>query len=181
MKNKGIVKIDDVGRLVIPKSIRNMLQLKDKLVEVYVENDKLIIKRYAPLSLCDKIIRNLCKKVAHLTGAVCIVGDSNKLTVVSSENLRFLEGKQISYELKAKMSIENEFFVTNLQNNVPIFENESLEYFFMHLVTIKDENTQVGFIAILQIENREIKEKEIFALKIAKELFLSAITHEKMG
>ena len=61
MKNKGIVKIDDVGRLVIPKSIRNMLQLKDKLVEVYVENDKLIIKRYAPLSLCDKIIRNLCK------------------------------------------------------------------------------------------------------------------------
>ena len=165
MKNKGIVKIDDVGRLVIPKSIRNMLQLKDKLVEVYVENDKLIIKRYAPLSLCDKIIRNLCKKVAHLTGAVCIAGDSNKLTVVSSENLRFLEGKQISYELKAKMSIEN----------------ESLEYFFMHLVTIKDENTHVGFIAILQIENREIKEKEIFALKIAKELFLSAITHEKMG
>ena len=79
------------------------------------------------------------------------------------------------------MSIENEFFVTNLQNNMPIFENESLEYFFMHLVTIKDENTQVGFIAILQIENREIKEKEIFALKIAKELFLSAITHEKMG
>ena len=181
MKNKGIVKIDDVGRLVIPKSIRNMLQLKDKLVEVYVDNDKLIIKRYAPLSLCDKIIRNLCKRVASLTGLICIAGDNNKLTVISSENLRFLEGKQISYELRTKMAQQSEFCINNFQTATPIFENDALEYYSLHLVTLADESTHVGFIAILATEKYEINEKEVFALKIAKELFLSAITHEKMG
>jgi transcriptional pleiotropic regulator of transition state genes len=50
MKSIGIVRrIDDLGRIVIPKGLRkNMnINIKDPM-EIYVEGDKIILKKYEP-------------------------------------------------------------------------------------------------------------------------------------
>lgn len=50
MKNTGIVRqIDEMGRFVLPKELRNSLDIKfkDPLV-IYTENDMIILKKYAP-------------------------------------------------------------------------------------------------------------------------------------
>ena len=48
MKATGVIRrIDDLGRIVVPKEIRNRLSIKeDDPVEIYVEGDKIILKRY---------------------------------------------------------------------------------------------------------------------------------------
>ncbi|MGM0471582.1 MAG: AbrB/MazE/SpoVT family DNA-binding domain-containing protein [Bacillota bacterium] len=50
MKATGIVrKIDELGRIVIPIEIRRNLQLEEKdSVEIYVDDDSIIFKKYEP-------------------------------------------------------------------------------------------------------------------------------------
>ncbi len=50
MKFTGIVrKIDELGRIVLPKELRNTLNIDHKdAMEIYVEEDSIIIKKYEP-------------------------------------------------------------------------------------------------------------------------------------
>ncbi|ADL11979.1 AbrB/MazE/SpoVT family DNA-binding domain-containing protein [Acetohalobium arabaticum] len=50
MKSTGIVrKVDDLGRIVIPIELRRTLGLETKdSLEIYVDNDKIIFKKYEP-------------------------------------------------------------------------------------------------------------------------------------
>ena len=50
MKSTGIVrKVDELGRIVLPIELRRTLNIdiKDSL-EIYVENDSIILKKYEP-------------------------------------------------------------------------------------------------------------------------------------
>ena len=50
MKNTGIVrKVDELGRVVVPKELRRVLSIGDgEPVEIYVDEDKIVLKKYQP-------------------------------------------------------------------------------------------------------------------------------------
>lgn len=50
MKSTGIVrKVDDLGRIVIPKELRRTLAINESdPVEIYVEGEQIILKKYQP-------------------------------------------------------------------------------------------------------------------------------------
>ncbi|WP_308221609.1 AbrB/MazE/SpoVT family DNA-binding domain-containing protein [Fuchsiella alkaliacetigena] len=50
MKSTGIVrKVDDLGRMVIPVELRRTLGIETKdALEIYVDEDKIIFKKYEP-------------------------------------------------------------------------------------------------------------------------------------
>lgn len=51
MKSLGIVRrIDEVGRIVLPKELRKMFNLKENedALEIFVEGDRIILKKYSP-------------------------------------------------------------------------------------------------------------------------------------
>lgn len=50
MKATGIVrKVDDLGRIVLPKELRNVLDINEKdPLEIYTEGDQIILKKYEP-------------------------------------------------------------------------------------------------------------------------------------
>ena len=50
MKSTGIIrKIDKLGRIVLPKELRRELAIDEKDgVEIYVEEDKIILRKYEP-------------------------------------------------------------------------------------------------------------------------------------
>ncbi len=51
MKSTGIIRnIDELGRIVVPKEIRKKLGIdKCDPVEIYVEGDKIVLMKYAPV------------------------------------------------------------------------------------------------------------------------------------
>lgn len=58
MKETGIVRrIDDLGRIVIPKEIRRTLGIKESdPMEIFVQGDQIILSKYAPgCVLCGEI------------------------------------------------------------------------------------------------------------------------------
>ncbi|SEH77793.1 transcriptional pleiotropic regulator of transition state genes [Halobacillus karajensis] len=66
MKSTGIVrKVDELGRVVIPKELRRNLEIYEKdPVEIYVEDDKVILKKYISSeekAASDREIKKLVK------------------------------------------------------------------------------------------------------------------------
>ncbi len=71
MKSTGIVRrIDPLGRLVLPKEIRNVLDIPEGTpMEIYTEGESIILKKYAPNCLfcsnCDDVVdfkgKHICK------------------------------------------------------------------------------------------------------------------------
>ena len=63
MKSTGIVrKVDDLGRVVLPKELRRTLGIEEKdALEIYIDNDKIILKKYQPNAEKDEVIANLQK------------------------------------------------------------------------------------------------------------------------
>ena len=51
MKSTGIVRnIDELGRIVVPKEIRQRFGIaKNDPVEIYVENENIILRKYTPV------------------------------------------------------------------------------------------------------------------------------------
>ena len=57
MKSMGIVrKMDDLGRIVLPAELRRQFDIAEKdAIEIYTENDKIILKKYEPSCIfCDQ-------------------------------------------------------------------------------------------------------------------------------
>lgn len=54
MKSTGIVrKVDELGRVVIPIELRRTLSIAEKdALEIYVDDDKIILKKYMPNMTC---------------------------------------------------------------------------------------------------------------------------------
>jgi AbrB family transcriptional regulator, transcriptional pleiotropic regulator of transition state genes len=55
MRSTGIVrKVDELGRIVIPKELRKVLAIHEKdPMEIFVEDDIIILQKYKPEAACD--------------------------------------------------------------------------------------------------------------------------------
>ncbi len=65
MKSTGIIRrIDDLGRVTLPKELRRTRDIKDgDPLEIFVEDDKIILRKYSP-ELPTNIIAELKKTLA---------------------------------------------------------------------------------------------------------------------
>ncbi len=63
MKSTGIVrKVDELGRIVLPKELRRTLGIEEKdPVEIYIDGDKIILKKYLPNGEKEDVISSLVK------------------------------------------------------------------------------------------------------------------------
>lgn len=61
MRSTGVVRrIDELGRIVIPIEVRrvNGWEIREA-IEIYTENDTVVLKKYAPGCTCCKELENL--------------------------------------------------------------------------------------------------------------------------
>lgn len=63
MKATGIIRrLDDLGRLVIPKEIRKQYQLKEgDSIEFFIENEKIVLQKYDVLSSKQQELIQMCE------------------------------------------------------------------------------------------------------------------------
>jgi len=93
MKNTGVIrKIDELGRIVIPKEIRKNLNIRNgEDVQIYIEEDKIILKKYQKiLSIkenAQKYVSSFCK---FCDGEIYVTDREN--VIASSSNNYLNEG-----------------------------------------------------------------------------------------
>ena len=78
MKATGIVRrIDDLGRVVIPKEIRRTLRIREgDPLEIYTDRDgEVIFKKYSPMGEMGAVSAELAEALARTAGMSCAICD----------------------------------------------------------------------------------------------------------
>lgn len=106
MKATGIVRrIDDLGRVVIPKEIRRTLRIREgDPLEIYTEKDgEVIFKKYSPMGDLSTLAAQICESIGKNTGQIAAVSDRDSIIAISGAPKRDLLDKQNSPELDQLM------------------------------------------------------------------------------
>lgn len=94
---KGISrKIDELGRIVIPKEMRNNLNIhvNDEL-EIYVNDNKIILEKYSKLDNISEFINNLIKNIQSVNKMKILITDKEKVIntneIITDDLKKFIE------------------------------------------------------------------------------------------
>lgn len=103
MKATGIVRrIDDLGRVVIPKEIRRTMRIREgDPLEIYTEKDgEVIFKKYSPMGELGEFAVNYAETLAKTTGKGACITDRDSIIAVSGVPKKELIEKRVSRELE---------------------------------------------------------------------------------
>lgn len=103
MKATGIVRrIDDLGRVVIPKEIRRTLRIREgDPLEIFTDREgEVILKKYSPIGELGQFARQYAESLAQSTGHIVCISDRDSLIAVAGGGKKELLSKPISKELE---------------------------------------------------------------------------------
>jgi len=107
LKATGIVRrIDDLGRVVIPKEIRRTMRIREgDPLEIFTEKDgEVIFKKYSPIGELGDFALNYAETLAKASGRAVCITDRDSVIAVSGIPKKELMEKRVSHELEKVMS-----------------------------------------------------------------------------
>lgn len=106
MKATGIVRrIDDLGRVVIPKEIRRTLRIREgDPLEIFTDRDgEVIFKKYSPMGEMGAIATELAEALARTAGLSCAVCDRDAVIAAAGGAKKDILERSISADLEQVM------------------------------------------------------------------------------
>lgn len=162
MKATGVVRrIDDLGRIVIPKEIRKTLRLKNgENLEIFVdENDNIILKKYSQIDKLKEFASSITDSINNVTKKSVFIINTDSFVSVSGKKKEYLN-EPISNEIIEMINTRNE--IQN-KNKIQMTEDkqENDNFSFCPIIVNGDV---IGGVMIMSED--EITENEFQILKI---------------
>lgn len=99
MKATGIVRrIDDLGRIVVPKEIRRTLRIREgDPLEIFTDREgEIILKKYSPIGELSQFAGQYAESLAQTTGHLVCITDRDHVIAAAGNGKREFDGKPIS-------------------------------------------------------------------------------------
>ena len=131
MKATGVVRrIDDLGRVVIPKEIRKTLRIKEgDPLEIFTDREgQVILKKYSPIGELSEFATGYAETLAKTTGHIACITDKDTIIAVSGGSKKEFLEQDVSQELEKLM--EDKEVYTSKENSdmaMPITKNDTNE------------------------------------------------------
>lgn len=173
MKSTGITRrIDDLGRIVIPKEIRKNLKIKEnEVLEIFINNDEIILKKFSRFNDSEKVLSDYIKVINDMTGNDVIITDRDKVIISTKK----LEEKLLNKKLSEYVNdlIENRsIFLSNDMKGIEVIDNEKIKQNYYFIPFIIDSDV-VG--SIIMFSSKEFDENSKSLLLIASKLLVNYI------
>ena len=107
MKATGIVRrIDDLGRIVIPKEIRRTLRIRESdPLEIFTDREgEIILKKYSPIGEMSTFAKQYAESLAQVSGQMTLIADRDQF-IAAAGGCKALLGKSISKALEEAIEI----------------------------------------------------------------------------
>ena len=161
MKATGIVRrIDDLGRVVVPKEIRRVLRIREgDPLEIYTGNTgEVILKKYSPINELSQFADEYAESASRVLGATIIVSDTDQVIAACGSGKKEFMDKKVDNELDRIIQSKNRYL-----NDAKI------------VVPIISQGDPIGSITILAKDNKpvgdpELKVAEIGAYFLARQM-----------
>lgn len=119
MKQTGVTrKIDELGRIVIPKEIRKNLGIRDgETLEIFTSEDSIILKKYFEVRKYEDLSSKLCELIKNIYNVDLVITDREKVITASNKDIvenTKLNNKFLELIDNREMFISKELLTINL-------------------------------------------------------------------
>ena len=132
MKATGIVRrIDELGRVVIPKEIRRTLRIREgDPLEIFTDRDgEVILKKYSPIGELGDFAKEYAESLYQALGHTAVICDKDAVIAVAGGSKRELMDKPISEEVERLMKTRERGTFSRAQGNmIPLFSGDNGAY-----------------------------------------------------
>ena len=154
MKATGIVRrVDDLGRIVIPKEIRRTLRIREgDPLEIYTEKDGgVIFRKYSPMGDLQDFALQMCEAISSCTGRIAAVADRDVIIALHGAPKRDLLDKPNSPALSRLMEQRQNYRYE--AGNQKIQASEGSEKYHLGVATpILSQGDLMGCVMLLLSE-----------------------------
>lgn len=172
MKATGIIRrVDELGRIVIPKEIRRTLRIREAdPLEIFTDRDgEIILKKYSPIGELSNTAQEMAEALSHVTGElVCICDQDQVVAAAGSESKKYM-GKSITPDVENQ--IMNREAICGNGTKCKITDDD--EHVSLALAPIICSGDAIGAVAVVGK-----KEKNIMG---EQELKLATVAAEYLG
>lgn len=155
-------RIDELGRLVIPKEIRNNLKIKDNdQIEINILNNKIILSKYDVLKK-DDIIHQILLSIKKLLNKNILFTSRDKIIDHSLLNKGIINNNDLSNEVM--MLIENRKEVINSQN-LNLYDAVNSQYSIINPLIVNGDL----YGSLVLFSNIEIQNNDIWIMRFVKD------------
>ncbi|MGZ4107197.1 MAG: stage V sporulation protein T [Tumebacillaceae bacterium] len=178
MKATGIVRrIDDLGRVVIPKEIRRTLRIREgDPLEIFVDRDgEVILKKYSPIGELGDFAKEYAESLAETLGHICLITDRDVVIATSGASKRDFMEKAIGADVEKAM--EERKTISNFAAGDFSITRDKAEPIVAHVIApIIAGGDPIGTVILLSREDNtkmgdlEVKLAETAAGFLAKQM-----------
>ena len=186
MKATGIVRrIDDLGRVVIPKEIRRTLRIREgDPLEIYVDREgEVILKKYSPVGELGDFAKGYAESLYEAIGHVILITDRDTVVAVAGASKKEFLSKPIGQAVEKVMEERKTILISNpgeykhCKGCVAQCEDEETCKFTAEVISpIIVEGDAIGAVIIcsrepgVQMAEMEVKLAETAAGFLAKQM-----------
>ena len=152
MKATGIVRrIDDLGRVVVPKEIRRTLRIREgDPLEIFTDREgEIILKKYSPIGELSMFAKQYADAMAQTTGHVVAIADRDQFIAVGGSGKKDLIGKPVSRELEHLMTERETLVAVKGDKSFVSISYDEEDYAGQVIVPVICEGDVIGAVLVL--------------------------------
>lgn len=178
MKATGIVRrIDDLGRVVIPKEIRRTLRIREgDPLEIYVDEDgEVILKKYSPIGELGNFVKEYAEALYESVHQSVLIADRDQIIATAGVSKKMYMEKKIGPLIEQSMNERRVIKEVN-KMHVELFQGEREEISSLIIAPIIASGDPLGAVIIMskddmdKLGETEVKLAETAASFLAKQM-----------
>lgn len=149
MKSTGVVRrVDDLGRIVIPKEIRRTLRIRDgESLEIFVDREMIALKKFSKMTDMDEISKQLVDIVNSVIQQNVFITDRDNFIAGSGSLRKKYLNKPISKSLELIMK-DRTTIVEHSLHEIELIDSETEKYAYVVSPVIMNGDA-IGLVVII--------------------------------
>ncbi len=137
-------KVDELGRVVIPKEMRRVLNIKTgSSIEMFInDNNQVVLKKFSEINNTLYLVENLIEIIFDCFNLKCLVSDDEQIVACKGFSKKEYLNKKIPNIL-----IEKEDYLEQENNENRVID----EYGYTYVFPIKNEGFDCGYVFVFNV------------------------------
>lgn len=158
MKETGIVrKLDNLGRLVIPKEIRRCMRIKEGSPIEFglLPSGEIVLCKYSLVGQISDYADDFSEILGDIFNCVVLIGDRDKIISCYGISKKNALGIKLSNEILDIIDSQKSYTSSTIENSkiLPIFEEDKNTYYSQLIYPITIQGDKEGVIILCQMKN----------------------------
>ena len=152
MKATGIVRrIDDLGRIVIPKEIRRTMRIREgDPMEIFTSREgEILLKKYSPVGELSEFAGSLAESLSQVLGELVCITDRDYVIAAAGAGKKAYDGKPLDAQVQVAIDKRSNVVQTDKETYIKITLDDAKDYARQAIATILANGDSIGAVIVL--------------------------------